>query len=164
MKLVDAELIAGDILKQLIPCCVPGYCRIAGSVRRKKPDVGDIEIVCIPRGRELATYKKTIEQRNKVRGDWNAKATKRLVTQYGEHIELDIFTATPSNWGLIYAIRTGSAEFSYQVLAVGWSKKGYHSRNGILYDADERATFVKEEEDLFTLIGKAFVPPEKRDV
>jgi DNA polymerase/3'-5' exonuclease PolX len=76
---------------------------------------------------------------------------------------LDLFRATRDNWGLIYAIRTGSAEYSHQVLATGWKKKGYESREGILWK-ENKPTYIREEEEIFKLIGMQLVPPEERSL
>ena len=49
IPLYYAAQIAEDVCAQLAPHCEPGRCVVAGSVRRRRPTVGDIEIVCIPR-------------------------------------------------------------------------------------------------------------------
>ena len=46
MELHDAEMIARRLVEQLAPACLA--CVVAGSIRRWKPDVKDIEIVCVP--------------------------------------------------------------------------------------------------------------------
>ena len=45
MKLEICEQIASDLIKLLQPYCL--RCKVAGSVRRKKPEPNDIEIICI---------------------------------------------------------------------------------------------------------------------
>ena len=97
----------------------------------------------------------------KVKGDPCAKYTRRKLP---ECIDLDLFHATPKNWGLIFAIRTGSADYSHKVLANGWVKKGYHASNGILFDVNMKAHYIYEEEDLFKLIGIPFVEPYLREI
>ena len=78
-------------------------------------------------------------------------------------IKLDLFFAERGNWGLIYAIRTGSAEYSHKVLATEWVKRGYKSEGGyLLYNG--RKILVLEEEDLFKRIGVPFVEPEFRNI
>ena len=47
MQLEKAEKIARKYVDLLAPFCE--RIEIAGSTRRKKPEVGDIEIVCIPK-------------------------------------------------------------------------------------------------------------------
>ena len=81
---------------------------------------------------------------------------------------LDLFMARRENWGLIFAIRTGSAAFSHSVLASGWCRAGFVSEGGMLRRATcGRATCrspvpVREERELFELIGVKWVEPEGR--
>ena len=80
-------------------------------------------------------------------------------------ITVDIFTAVPDNWGLIFAIRTGSADFSHHFLASGWVMAGYHSSDGFLCKPQglgKKTIPVREEKDLFELIKLPWVPPENR--
>jgi DNA polymerase/3'-5' exonuclease PolX len=99
-----------------------------------------------------------VEQWPKVRGELPCKYTQRTLP---DGIALDLFFAMPDNWGLIYAIRTGSADFSHKVLACGWVRKGFTSVDGRL----TRGGFpvnVREEADLFQLIGMLWIKPEDR--
>jgi len=48
MKLNDALRLADFFLPRFNPACEPGCCVAAGGVRRGKPDVHDLEIVCKP--------------------------------------------------------------------------------------------------------------------
>lgn len=48
MNYTYAKQIADYLALNLAEYCLPGYCRVAGSVRRKKADCGDLELVVIP--------------------------------------------------------------------------------------------------------------------
>ena len=97
----------------------------------------------------------------KSKGEPTGKYTQRYLP---EGIKLDLFMATRDNWGLILAIRTGSADFSHRILARGWVRKGYHSKDGVLIAQDGNRRFIREEEDLFDLIGMGFVDPVRREM
>lgn len=162
MRLADAVPIADQIRDALLPFCE--RCEIAGSIRRRKLEVGDIEIVCIPRGRDLPAFAEAVRRWTAVKGKATGRYTQR---RHPSGMVLDLFMATRENWGLIYAIRTGSARFSHEVLARGWVKAGYHSNDGRLYyrfdtKADPQVVYVAEERDLFALIGLEWVEPELR--
>ncbi len=170
MEYSKALGIAENIVEQLAPYCE--RIQIAGSIRRKKPEVGDIEIVCISKKGNQRSSKTglfapvmgfitTVNQWAKVRGEAWDKATNRRLP---EGIALDLFTAVEDNWGYILAIRTGSAEYSHKVLATGWVKKGFHGKEGFLYTKDDGLVPVCEEEDLFRLIGIPFEKPENRNL
>lgn len=48
MNLTDAKHIAEDLRSKIEPACEPGMTEIVGSVRRRRQDVGDIEILGVP--------------------------------------------------------------------------------------------------------------------
>jgi DNA polymerase/3'-5' exonuclease PolX len=157
MELVRAKEIADKYKSILSPFCE--RIEIAGSIRRERPKVNDIEIVCIPRPHDIAQFVYTVKKWTKIKGEPTGKYTQRKLD---EGIYLDLFIANKNNWGMIYAIRTGSAEYSHKVLAVGWVKKGYMAKDGILYDKSGKPAFIREEIELFNLIGRKFVLPKNR--
>lgn len=184
MLLEEAQLIADEVYNELYPFCE--RIMIAGSIRRKKPNVGDIEIVCIPkRGQQnsrktgkpapIMGYIQTVQQWVKIKGEPWDKYTQRFVHPKGDDnlnktIKLDIFTADVDNWGYILAIRTGSAEYSHKVLATGWVRAGYRGQDGYLVKPETKNSAiveiipVREEEDLFKLIGINYEKPEERNL
>lgn len=130
MKLEEAQVIAERIKAELAPHCE--RIEIAGSIRRKKPEVGDIEIVAIPKPYDIGLFESgitpVVNQWEKVKGELPCKYTQRILP---EGIKLDLFFAEPDNWGLIYAIRTGNADNSPTMLASEWVSQGYKSQGGI---------------------------------
>lgn len=150
--------IADRTLSELVPFCE--RAEIAGSIRRKKKDCNDIEIVIVPRTRDLAGLADVVRRWHKVKGDIRGRYTQRRLP---EGVKLDLFLTTPEKWGLIYAIRTGSAEFNHYVLAMGWNRKGYTSKEGILYPHQPGpCVYIREEKELFDFIGIEYVEPENR--
>jgi DNA polymerase/3'-5' exonuclease PolX len=176
MILSQAFEIAERIRSELAPFC--DRIEIAGSIRRCKPEVGDIEIVAIPtrvhHEPDLFTsvaddhvrfvaFQKFCDLVNRWpagKGKSTGKYTQRILP---EGIKLDLFMADKDNWGLIYAIRTGSAAFSHHVLANAWVRAGYHSMEGHLVKGFHKIP-VREERDLFDLIGVAWQEPQKRNL
>jgi len=160
MKLEQALEIAEKVKALLAPHCE--RIEIAGSIRRKKPDVKDIEIVAIPKPFDTGLFESgiatVVNQWQNVKGELPCKYTQRILP---EGIKLDLFFAERGNWGLIYAIRTGSADYSHKVLATEWVKRGYKSEGGYLV-ANGKQIAVLEEEDLFRRIGVPFKAPELR--
>ena len=164
-----AASVADRVRTDLIPFC--DRCEIAGSIRRRKERVKDIEVVCIPKQEdprllvELALlpcpswgFIEAVNRWKKVKGEPTGRYTQRVLPK---GMKLDLFMATPDNYGLILAIRTGSACFSHEVLAKGWVRAGYRSEGGVLM-RNGVPTFVREERELFALLGIAWVEPEAR--
>ena len=161
----DVIRIANRLVELLKPHCE--RIEIAGSLRRKRQEVGDIEIIAIPKPYLVGLFESgiatIINKFKKVKGNLEygkCKYTQRILP---EGIKLDLFLVDKDNWGYIYAMRTGSANFSHKVLANAWvqagfkSEKGHMVKNGKMYPA-------REEEDFFRMIGVAYVPPERRNL
>lgn len=161
----EAHRIASEVLDQLRPHCI--RVEIAGSIRRKKPEVKDIEIVAIPKPYDSGLFPSgianVVNQWEKVKGGMEYGKTKYTQRILPSGIKLDLFFAEESNWGSILAIRTGSADYSHKVLARGWVGRGFKGEGGHLM-RDGMKYEVKEEKDLFELIGIPYVEPENRNL
>lgn len=159
MKYKKALKIAEDVKAQLAPFCY--RIEIAGSIRRKKPKVKDIEIVAIVKSWGdifEPGISHVVNKWPKIKGKLPCKYTQRLLPQ---GIKLDLFFATPENWGMVYASRTGPAEYSHKVLATGWVKRGYKSVDGYLTSNGAQIP-VYDEVDLFNLIDVKWIDPQFR--
>ena len=159
---LEALKIAQNVLARLAPHCE--RIEIAGSIRRQKEDVGDIEIVAIPKPFMIGLFENgiasVVNKWQKVKGDLekNCKYTQRILP---EGIKLDLFFAEKGNWGNTFATRTGSAEYSRYILAGTWSSMGYHSENGYLHKDGVRID-VPEEKDLFDMLKIPYIEPKDR--
>lgn len=112
---------------------------IAGSIRRLKPTVKDIEICCIPktefvntdlfgaghhvRVKEFAAAIKQFEK-SVIKGNPDGRYM-QIVLIGSEDMKLDLFMPQESDYYRQLAIRTGSADYSHQILAVAWQKLGW---------------------------------------
>lgn len=171
MNIHEAQPIAERVLRLLAPHC--DRIEIAGSIRREKPEVGDIEIVAIPKAVAqvdlfggYGAVLRSVEFVRAVRGLGMIEKGDPLTGRYvqvslPECISLDLFLAHADNWGYILAIRTGSAEFSHVKLAAGWKRAGFEGRDGMLTRAGQTVP-VREERELFDLIGLPWVDPKWR--
>jgi len=168
MNLSQANHTAVRVLDALAPYC--DQIEIGGSIRRERPEPRDIEIVCIPKlysadlfgeqKQRMPGFYHTIYQWPGVKGDpVEGKYTQRILPT---GIKLDLFIARPENWGLIFAIRTGSADWVKYVLAAGWVAAGYHSYQGILR---RHGTPIETptERGLFDLLNIPWTEPKDRE-
>lgn len=169
---------------ELFDGCADLWC-IAGSVRRRKPEVGDIEHVVIPKmgerdgggmfGEKVAVNLLWERLDMLVESGALSKHVYETVvgrqTRWGDKYRgvdfrgftNEIFTADAKNYGSILLIRTGPAEFSQafvdRFLRGGLYRqdKGYlkHVRSGNVVP-------IPDEESYFRMAGLPFVAPEKR--
>jgi DNA polymerase/3'-5' exonuclease PolX len=158
-----AKQLADELIEVMKPYCLK--IEIAGSVRRKKEQVHDIEICLVPENANklFNVLGKFLLQQNK-----NFKYTKNG-SRYKQFVykdsQVDLFIAKPDNWGIIFLVRTGSAAFSTKMLAA-WKKvsEGGYSKDGYLYDKNDKIIYTYEENDVFRLCKMDFVEPEDRSV
>jgi len=125
--LAEAERIAGLVVTDLAPYC--DRISVAGSVRRQKSEVGDLELVAIPaRGAgglfgDIATnllweHLHASDRYRFTKGDNpNGRYYQLALTAYPD-LQVDLFLAEADNWGLTLLVRTGSAEFSARLRRV----------------------------------------------
>lgn len=172
IPLDEACAIADDVITQLSPHC--SKLQIAGSIRRRRRTIGDIEIVCLPHAYEASPLFPTgiatvVNQWGKIRGELPCRYTQRLLPC---GMKLDLFMPDPRGYGLQLAIRTGSADWCKKVLAPAWVRAGYRSEGGLLHhvvDSDfpnnwDTTEPTPDEYTLFRLIGLRWVKPEDREV
>jgi DNA polymerase/3'-5' exonuclease PolX len=137
MRLNQAKDIAIAIGKRLQP--FTDRINIAGSIRREKPDVKDIEIVCLPHyvdGAQGSFFADAVAE--KVISQNYVQVVKSLgkvikgkpggrymQIELPQGINLDLFMPDTDDYFRQYAIRTGSAEYSHKTIAAAWFKKGW---------------------------------------
>ena len=138
MKFIEAKRIADRIIEVLSPYCEEGKCLIGGSIRREKPEVKDIEVICLPKTinvshYNLFTYETIIERSPKftqsvrvlgeiIKGKPDGKYMQILLPL---DIKLDLFMPDDFDYWRQYVIRTGSAEWVMRYVAGGWRKLGF---------------------------------------
>lgn len=177
MILSDANEVANKYRNILLPWCEPNMCRIAGSVRRKEKEVGDIELVCVPKTVHLIPFVTTVKQWYKIKGEPTGRYTKRGLY---EPITLDLFMPHKRDYFRQFVIRTGSAGYSAKVIAVAWVKKGWRgtedglrlesqcSQHGKKWICNIQSPQLppewKSEQEFFDWLGLKYIEPELRKV
>lgn len=197
MELQKAKKIAIEICESLQP--FTDKIHIAGSIRRKKTEVKDIEIVLRPKLEAITatdlfsigttTYDIITGFTNAViglgqieKGNTRGKYLKIVLPQ---GINLDLFIPDENDFYRQYAIRTGSADYSFKVIANGWRKIGWVGSdlglrlekdcietkmpNGksnwkCIRDKNNSPPIWESEQDFFDWIKVKYVKPEFRNV
>lgn len=164
MELYKAQTLAAELITIFNP--YTERIEIAGSVRRECKEVKDIDLVVIQHPWKLEKFFLTDADRNKMETKKH-----RPSLMWGERhkqimfkgIKVEFWLCSKWNWGLIYLIRTGSAEFSQKMLA-RWKQvsKGGYSEKGYLHEADGTKLNTPEETDVFNLCKLKFIEPKAR--
>lgn len=173
MKASEAIKIAELIKAQLAPMCE--RIEIAGSIRRGRPEVNDIDLVILPKAGQLDAIKARCEKKCQVVKDGPQNYIVRLPKggHSGSEFQLDIFIArsqqrdllqtVPGNWGSLLLCRTGST--AHNIFLVEHAKsRGFtwHPYDGVK-DGDGYVIASETEEDIFDMLALKFVPPANRE-
>lgn len=181
--------LACRVARELCAALEPVTCRliVAGSLRRRKPDVGDVEILFIPRrgpaarpsdffarpnvdlaaellDRLLQTG--CLAQRLSVRGLPAWGPSNKLAVHVATGMPVDFFTATEENWFNYLVCRTGSAEtnrriaMAAQAHGIKWNPygAGFEIPNGLA----SRVHRVTSEQEVFARVKLPYLEPWQR--
>jgi DNA polymerase/3'-5' exonuclease PolX len=147
MELNIALPIVNKIVEQLRPYC--DKIDIAGSCRREKPDVGDLEICAIAKmvsvksddlfgDPKLVVSPEFAKIANGLGKIIKGKPDGRYMQiELPEGINLDLFMPDAHDYYRQFAIRTGSSAYSFGAIATGWKKLGWVGTDGGLRKMDE---------------------------
>ncbi|KUK10701.1 MAG: PHP domain protein [Clostridia bacterium 41_269] len=131
---------------------------IAGSVRRGKDLVGDLDLVISAKNYQEVVYyfeKHPHIQRVEKIGDQRFKAATWL------GIKVDIEFADEDNFIETLYISTGSEEHIQQVKKLAEGFKGQITKNGIFINGSK--IFLEGEKDIFSALGLPYIEPELRE-
>jgi len=186
IPLAQAKEEAEHVLNKLRQYC--SKIDIAGSIRKEKEMVGDIEIICRPIKVELFDmfgeskgfansifFCGLLDSWQIIKGSCEGKYTQRILPS---GTKLDLFMPDDFDYYRQFAIRTGSADYSFKVIANGWIKKGWcGSDKGLrkigdcVKDKDkwkcinplaENPPSWASEKDFFDWLGVKWIHPKER--
>lgn len=178
LPLAQARSHADRILAELASACK--RIEIAGSIRREKAEVGDIEIVAIPlpdhdlfgepSGTQLEPRLERLVRDGFLRPVRGGDYFKQFVIPAAE-CKLDLFLCDHDTWGMIFTQRTGSSAFSHRLVTQrdrrtsdgqwGLLPEDLRVRNGRIMRG-LRALHTPEEEDVFIMAEIDWIPPKDR--
>ena len=169
MELENAKVIAEKLKSLLAPVCEK--IEVAGSIRRRKPEVGDIELLCIPR------YVVGVDQLDReigalmVQGILGHRRTRRGSRIYGPKnklmidisgIGVDIFSTDEKCWPVALVVRTGGKETNKRIataaLRKGWRFHAYGSG----FSTPDGEIVCRSEREVFEAVGLPYQQPWER--
>lgn len=173
--LADAQRTAAHIASTLAPFC--DRIEVAGSIRRERPLVGDIEIVALPKRQTdllgivapgMTALESFLREKSVqiIKGGYNPKnkgLQKYIQFKYGR-FSVDLFMPeSAAHWGSIFTIRTGSHDFNMWLMNTRAPQVGVKFISGLLYTWQRQLIPTPEEGDVFAALQMPFVPPTDRD-
>jgi len=162
IPLKEAEQTANELLKIIEN--IPGVKRItvAGSLRRKKETIGDIDILLIAENHLRKKIINKIISLPQVENIIAAGQTKASVQLKIKHIQVDIRIVTEDEYGAALLYLTGSKEHNIQLRLIA-KKKGWKiNEYGVFNVKTGKKIGGRTEEEIYNLFGLNYIPPEKR--
>jgi len=154
-----AERLATDVIYQIKGMC--NRIEVAGSIRRRRPIVHDVDIVLIP---QPFTWLSMIPKTLITKLDAEIVRDGPLIKQFIiRGITIDLIHATHDNWGIRMLRWTGSKQ--HNIMLCGRAKQlnmKLAVSKGLL-DKDGKILEAKNEYRIFNLLHLDYVEPEKRE-
>jgi len=167
MELEKASAIAEDLKRLLEPVCQKIV--VAGSIRRKKPQVGDIELLVIPRANYLdkllheLMMKGILAMRLNKRGSRTYGPKNKLMVHVPSGIGVDIFSTDEDRWWVSLVVRTGG-KVTNRRIAMAAMRKGWHLKAyGSGFSSPQGNVVCRSERDVFELVGLRYLAPWERE-
>lgn len=158
--IVLVEPIAKKIISQLKK--IPGLKKIdiAGSLRRKKPTIGDIDILVVashPK-RVMESFTKMLDV-EKILGKGETKSS--ILLDSG--IQVDLRVVPAESWGAALMYFTGNKSHNIRLRKVAISKSWKLNEYGIFRKSDNRKLAGKTEQEMYRKLGLKYLRPEERE-
>lgn len=171
MKLDQAQKIAEELAKLLEPACE--RVQVAGSIRRRKPEPHDIELLVIPQFLsgidqldlmlKMLVMGHVLGLRRNKRGAATYGQLNKLMVHLPSGIGVDVFSTSAENWPNALVVRTGGKETN-QAIATAALKKGWgwHAYGRGFRTADGGEFICRSERDVFQAVGLPYLEPWER--
>lgn len=179
----DALAVAAELCRQLSPVTVDGYLKVCGSLRRGKAEVGDIEIVFVPRTAERPIdllYSARVDlaadaisdlvssgvlaQRPNVNGIYAWGPQNKLAIHVASGVPVDFFSTTAERWPVTCVIRTGPKELNLRLIQSA-AKRGLRLHaygQGFTDTRTGEEIIPKTEREVFEIAGVPYLEAEQR--
>lgn len=171
MELYRAQLIAEELKALLAPECQ--RITTAGSIRRRKPFVGDIEILAVPKyvdgidqlDEEIKKLmaERLLGYRRNVRGSITYGPKNKLLVHLPSGTGVDVFSTDEECWWVSLVVRTGG-EITNRRIATAAIRKGWHLQAyGRGFSTPRGDVVCRSEEEVFRAVGFPYPAPWERD-
>ncbi|MBE2203060.1 MAG: hypothetical protein IAE94_01795 [Chthoniobacterales bacterium] len=168
----SARIVAADLIERLGPATE--RIEIAGSVRRKKPLVGDVELLIIPRCRIFVPETDAVieamlddgilaprlAEDGRIAGN---AAENKLMVHRETGMKVDLFFTDESRWYNMLVNRTGGTASNIRIASAAKAKDWKWNPYGVGFTLPNGKTIRAESErHVFDLCNLPYLSPEER--
>jgi len=160
IRLGEADALARSLVETVAKQRGAGCVTVAGSLRRGKETIGDIDILCEAAGKDAGRIIEAFTTAPNVARVLAGGTTKGSVVLEGD-VQADLRVVPAESFGAALAYFTGSKEHNVHLREVAQSAGMKLNEYG-LYKGKKRIAGA-DEEGIYEALGLAFVPPELRE-
>jgi DNA polymerase (family X) len=159
IKLSEAEDIVGPLVKQLQSVDGVRTVEVAGSYRRRRDTVGDLDLL-VSASRNASGVMDAFVGHEDV-AEVLAKGSTRGTVRLRNGVQVDLRVVAPASFGAALYYFTGSKAHNIAVRKLAIAR-GLKLNEYGLFRADRRVG-GRAEQDVFDAVGLPFIPPELRE-
>jgi DNA polymerase (family 10) len=158
----DAAKIALEFRRRLL--AIPGVqqAELAGSLRRKKETIGDIDIVMVVPTSSRRKVVQAIRKLPGIKKILSSGLTRISLILRSKLVQADIRLVALEEYGAALLYFTGSKEYNVRLRLLARNLGCKLNEYGLFDLASGKKRAGDTEESLFSALGLPFVPPEKR--
>jgi DNA polymerase (family X) len=136
-----------------------GEVELAGSLRRMRATVGDIDILAAARdsSQVINAFVKRKDVTN-IRGMGGTKAS----VEFNNGLQAQLWVHPPEHWGTALVYATGSKDHNVRLREYAL-KKGFSLSEHSFKREDGSEVYCETEEEVYQSLGLPFIPPELRE-
>ena len=159
LLLGDALPVAESIVNKLMGSGLVVKAVIAGSARRMRETVGDIDILALSddSDRVMDFFSKMPDVSGII-----AKGPTKTTVSLKIGLNCDLRVIAPESFGAALQYFTGSKDHNVQVRTIA-IRMGYKLNEYGLFGKKEKLIPTKEEKDVYEKLGMQYMPPEMRE-
>jgi DNA polymerase (family 10) len=158
--LIEAENIANRVRAELSKFSEITRFELAGSFRRKKETIGDLDVLVETEKPESIVQKftKTDEVREVIlAGEYKASV------KFAKNFQVDLRVVPSKSWGAALLYFTGSKAHNIELRTRALRKKYHLSEYGLFKEDNETVVAGKSEEEVYAALDMDYIVPELRE-
>ncbi|MGK5636749.1 DNA polymerase/3'-5' exonuclease PolX [Streptomyces sp. URMC 126] len=154
--LETAERIVAELSR--VPGCVD--CAYAGSLRRMRETIGDIDVLVAAEDPEpfMEAFRALPDTAETI-----ASGRKKTSVRTRTGLQVDLRVLPPDAWGAGLLYFTGSREHNIRVREIAVRKELKLSEYGLFRTGSGRRVASRTEEEVYARLGMAWIPPALRE-
>ncbi|WP_164104644.1 DNA polymerase/3'-5' exonuclease PolX [Candidatus Laterigemmans baculatus] len=163
MRWADADVVVGQLREYMRQCAAVEQLEFAGSYRRGRETVGDLDMLCVASDRDaVMDHLQAFPERTEtiLRGD--EKKTKMSI-RVGGSLQVDLRMVEAEEFGAALQYFTGSQAHNIHLRSIARRRGLKINEYGVFGEDGNKRLAGRSEEEVYATLGLPLFPPEIRE-